>query len=294
MDTFKIRAVLAAAELGSLSRAAEKFSYTPSAFSHMLGAFEDELGVRIFNRSSRGVSLTEEGKRLYPDFLRIAESERNILSTVRETVENQKYKLRIATYSSISRSFLSFLIKEFSEAHPNIELYITVADRVSDFLSEDKADIVFADGNSLDGGEWTALAEDRCYAIAPQGLLGDRTEITREELYAHPYLSMDEAYMEGYFDVERFEKRVHFHSDDDLSVIHMVKQGFGIAILPELVLRGNAAGVSVLSLSPALSRTIGFAYKKHAGYIFPALSEFIRYVKEKAPKILSGSIEGEK
>ena len=294
MDTFKIRAVLAAAELGSLSRAAEKFSYTPSAFSHMLGAFEDELGVRIFNRSSRGVSLTEEGKRLYPDFLRIAESERNILSTVRETVENQKYKLRIATYSSISRSFLSFLIKEFSEAHPNIELYITVADRVSDFLSEDKADIVFADGNSLDGGEWTALAEDRCYAIAPIGLLGDRTEITREELYAHPYLSMDEAYMDGYFDVERFEKRVHFHSDDDLSVIHMVKQGFGIAVLPELMLRGNAAGVSVLSLSPALSRTIGFAYKKHAGYIFPALSEFIRYVKEKAPKILSGSIEGEK
>lgn len=287
MDTFKIRAVLAAAELGSLSRAAEKFSYTPSAFSHMLGAFEDELGVRIFNRSSRGVSLTEEGKRLYPDFLRIAESERNILSTVRETVENQKYKLRIATYSSISRSFLSFLIKEFSEAHPNIELYITVADRVSDFLSEDKADIVFADGNSLDGGEWTALAEDRCYAIAPIGLLGDRTEITREELYAHPYLSMDEAYMDGYFDVERFEKRIHFHSDDDLSVIHMVKQGFGIAVLPELMLRGNAAGVSVLSLSPALSRTIGFAYKKHAGYIFPALSEFIRYVKEKAPLILN-------
>lgn len=287
MDTFKIRAVLAAAELGSLSRAAEKFSYTPSAFSHMLGAFEDELGVRIFNRSSRGVSLTEEGKRLYPDFLRIAESERNILSTVRETVENQKYKLRIATYSSISRSFLSFLIKEFSEAHPNIELYITVADRVSDFLSEDKADIVFADGNSLDGGEWTALAEDRCYAIAPIGLLGDRTEITREELYAYPHLCMDEAYMEEYFDADRFKRRIHFHSDDDLSVFHMVKQGFGIAVLPELMLRGNANGVSILSLSPALSRTIGFAYKKHAGYIFPALAQFIRYVKEKAPQILN-------
>ena len=51
MDTFKIRAVLAAAETGSLSRAAEQFSYTPSAFSHMLSAFEDELGVRIFHRS---------------------------------------------------------------------------------------------------------------------------------------------------------------------------------------------------------------------------------------------------
>ena len=54
MDTFKIRAVLAAAELGSLSRAAEKFSYTPSAFSHMLGAFEDELPAVLHYRRWQG------------------------------------------------------------------------------------------------------------------------------------------------------------------------------------------------------------------------------------------------
>ena len=287
MDTFKIRAVLAAAELGSLSRAAEKFSYTPSAFSHMLTAFEDEIGVRIFERSSRGVTLTEEGKRLYPDLLQIAQSERHMLRTVREMVENQKYTLRIGTYSSISRSFLSRLIKEFSEEYPNIALYITVADSLAGFLEEDRADIVFADGQALEGGEWTPLAEDRCLAIAPPSLLGDRTEISREELYRYPHIYMDEEYLSKYFEEDRFEKVIHFHSDDDLSVIHMVKQGFGVAVLPELVLRGNTEGVSVLSLSPALSRTIGFAYKKHAGYIFPALAQFIRYVKEKTPRLLN-------
>jgi DNA-binding transcriptional LysR family regulator len=75
---------------------------------------------------------------------------------------------------------------------------------------------------------------------------------------------------------------VHFHSDDDLSVIHMVKQGFGIAVLPELVLRGNAEGVSVLSLSPPLTRTVGFAYNKHSDSIFPALAQFVKFVKENA------------
>lgn len=280
MDTFKIKAVLAAIEEGSLSRAAEKFSYTPSAFSHMLSAFEDELSVRIFHRSSRGVTLTEAGKRLYPDFLRIAESERRMLRTLRETVEGQKYTLRIGTYSSISRCFLSPLIKRFCELHPNIALYITVADDLSGFLEKDLADIVFADGRILEKGEWIPLMEDRCLAVAPISLLGGRSVITREALYAYPHILTDEEYMNGYFDSTRFSKIVHFRSDDDLSVIHMVKQGFGVAVLPELVLRGNTEGVAVLSLDPPLSRTVGFAYNKQSDAIFPALATFIRFIKE--------------
>ena len=51
MDTLKIKIVLAAVKHGSLSRAAEEFSYTPSAFSHTLKSFEESLGVSIFKRS---------------------------------------------------------------------------------------------------------------------------------------------------------------------------------------------------------------------------------------------------
>ena len=280
MDTLKIKAVITAVEKGSLSRAAEQFSYTPSAFSHMLASFEDELGVRLFRRSSRGVTLTEEGQRLYPDLLRIARAERLLLRNVRQTLEDQKFSLRIATYSSISRSFLSGLIKRFSEAHPNIELYITVADNLTGWLQRDLADIVFADGRILDGDEWTPLMEDRCFAIAPPELFAGRTSVERDELYELPFIFMDEEYVDGYFDKEKFKKAVNCHSDDDLSVIHMVKQGFGITVLPELVLRGNTEGLSVLSLSPPLKRTIGYAYNKHSDSIFPALAQFIRFVKE--------------
>ncbi len=283
MDTFKIRAVLAAAELGSLSRAAEKFSYTPSAFSHILTSFEDELGIRIFERSSRGVCLTEEGRRIYPELSAIAQSEGRMLRLVREAVNAKQYTLRIGTYSSISRSFLSRLIKQFSEQHPNIELYITVADDLTGWLENDRADVVFVDGRILESGEWIPLFEDRCVAIAPTELLAGRTEITREELYEYPFIFMDEEYTQGYFEKTRFARPLHFHSDDDLSVIHMVKQGFGITVLPALVVAGNAEGVSVLELSPPLCRTIGFAYKKRAGAIFPALAQFIRFAKEQAP-----------
>ena len=70
MDTFKIKAILTAVEKKSLSKAAEEYSYTPSAFSHMLTAFEEDLGVKVFSRNSTGVALTEEGEKLVAKFLR--------------------------------------------------------------------------------------------------------------------------------------------------------------------------------------------------------------------------------
>ena len=71
MDTAKVKMLFAAIECGSLSRAAQDFSYTPSAFSHMLASFEQSLGVRILERSAKGVTLTPEGEMLLPKFKRL-------------------------------------------------------------------------------------------------------------------------------------------------------------------------------------------------------------------------------
>ena len=61
METSKIKGLLLAAKYQSLSRAAEEFSYTPSALSHIADALEEELGVKLLSRTHAGVSLTEEG-----------------------------------------------------------------------------------------------------------------------------------------------------------------------------------------------------------------------------------------
>ena len=64
MDTTRIKAILLAAKYKNLSRAAEEFSYTPSALSHMADALEAELGVKLLLRTRAGVSLTEAGEQL--------------------------------------------------------------------------------------------------------------------------------------------------------------------------------------------------------------------------------------
>ena len=65
MDTLKIKAFLLVVKHKNFSLAAKELSYTPSALSHIADSLENELGVKLFNRTRKGVEITEDGKMLY-------------------------------------------------------------------------------------------------------------------------------------------------------------------------------------------------------------------------------------
>ena len=278
METFKIRAILTAAHHKSLSRAAEEFSYTPSAFSHMTAAFEKELGIKLFHRRSNGVELTEAGQILYPKLSAMLQCEADLMRTISELTDGKGPELRIATYSSISRNFLSGILKRFKEEHPEIRLSVTVADNLIGWLDEDRADIIFADIPAFGEHEWSPIMEDEYLAVAPPDMLGDRQTISREELYEYPQIFTDDKPLREYFDVSRFKELTYFWSEDDLSCVNMVREGLGITIQPALALKGNTEGTALLRLEPCLKRTLGFAYRKSRKKT-PALFSFIRFIK---------------
>ena len=277
MDTMKIKAVLTAAKHGSLSRAAAEFSYTPSALSHLLASFEGELGVRIFERSSKGVTLSEHGKMLLPKFEAILVAEKEISDTVMALNAENGSEVRIAAYSSISRNFLSRFLGSFKKEHPEIKLSVHVADDLAGWLEKGRADVIFADSIVLSDKELIPIATDRYWAVAPEGLLAEKESVTREELYELPHIFTDDEYLQTVFEKSRFRELIYFKSDDDHAVVQMVRAGMGVAVMPELVLQGNMRGVSLLELTPAVTRTLGFAVKK--GNTSPAVTKFVKYVK---------------
>ena len=277
MDTMKIRAVLAAAKYGSLSRAAQEFSYTPSALSHLLASFEEELGVRLFERSAKGVTLSAQGRDLLPKFEAMLQAEQSISDTVMALIAKNGSEVRIATYSSISRNFLSRFLADFKKEHPEIALSVHVADDLTGWLENGRADVIFADNNVIPEKELVPIATDRYWAVAPEGLLGEKESITREELYDLPHIYTDDEYLQTVFEKGRFRELIYFKSDDDHAVIQMVRSGMGVAVMPELVLQGNMRGVSLLELTPAVTRTLGFAVKK--GNSSLAVAKLVKCVK---------------
>ncbi len=282
MDTMKIKAVLAAVKHGSLSKAAQDFSYTPSALSHLLATFEQELGVRLFERSAKGVMLSAQGEQLLPGFEAMLSAEKEITDTVRALISESGDEVRIATYSSISRNFLSRFLADFKKEHPEIRLSVHVADDLTGWLEKGRADVIFADNIVLPDKALIPIATDRYWAVAPEGLLGDRESITRDELYDLPHIFTDDEYLQTVFEKDKFRELIYFKSEDDQAVIQMVRAGMGVAVMPELVLQGNTRGVAIVELEPAVTRTLGFAVKKGPRPL--AVTKFVKYVKSALAK----------
>lgn len=259
MDTFKIKAILKAAEYKSLSKAAEEFSYTPSAFSHMLSAFEKELNVKIFERNSKGVTLTSEGKMLIDNFKEMLISEEKLWDKIVTLKGFKDNNLTIASYSSISRVLLSDIIKRLKKERPEINVSIVVCDDLMELFRNGKADIVFADSRNFTNYEWYPVFKDKYFVIAPKGMITKKS-ISVNSLYEYPYVFTDDFFLSDYLDTSRFKELTVFKSYDDLSIIKAVKDGLGLTILPELVISGNTSEVDVIPLDENITRTLAITY----------------------------------
>ena len=126
---------LAIARHRSLRKAADEIGVTPSALSHGLRTLEDQLGVRLFNRTTRSVGLTEAGERLHG---RLAPAFRDIddaledLNTFRDTPTGM---LRINAGSSSTEYILLPMVTRFLAAYPGINVEIVVENAFIDIVA---------------------------------------------------------------------------------------------------------------------------------------------------------------
>lgn len=285
MELNKIKAVLTALKLKSFSKAAEELGYTNSALLHMADSIEDELGILLFRRSFAGVEWTEEGKKIKPILESLLDKERILRQKVSELKGAKEHYLRIGAYSSISYHIIPKILKNFKKLYPEIRVSVIVGNNLANWLQTDIADILFNDCKPNEQSEFVPILEDPYVAVFPSELCGNKKSIKREELYQYTLISVEEGKMDEYFDKSKFKEQLNFKSVDDFSVLSMVKEGLGIAILPSLVAKRRMQGVQVLKLEPKISRVLGFAYKKskEKSYSTEKFLEFLgeQYLKDK-------------
>lgn len=260
MDTKKVKALLLAIEENSMARAAARLSYTPSALSHMADSLEAELGVKILTRGPSGIGLTKDGERLYPLLRAVIDSQTELLNEAKKLAELNKYELRIGSYASISKSILPEIIKSFRDAYPEIKVSLTVGDNVMNLLHDGEIDIAFASEAALKGTDATFIATDPYVAIVPKDAFVGRSTVKREELYAHPYIYTNQFVLQNYFDFSKFPELINIYSEDDTSIISLVREGIAITVLPSTTVKGEKKGIRTLKLDPPTSRRIGFAH----------------------------------
>ncbi|MDK1373339.1 MULTISPECIES: LysR family transcriptional regulator [unclassified Sinorhizobium] len=139
MDRNLLPAISAFAEVvreGSFSRAAIRLGISPSALSQSIRALEDKLSVRLLNRSTRSLSVTEEGRNLLrnvePALAVIADA----VTKLAAPQDQPAGEVRIDSSHFAAHQFLAPHVGEFSRRYPQIRLEMVLSDTFSDIISE--------------------------------------------------------------------------------------------------------------------------------------------------------------
>lgn len=141
-----LRAFDAAARQGSFRAAAEALAVTPTTISHHIRGLEDQLGVKLFERAGREVTLTEDGRRLAEA---TAQAFGILDDAVRAMRRSSRKVVRLAAGPIVTARWLMPRISDFWQSHPEIELEV-VPTYQPGLLDRENVDIVI---------RWERLAE---------------------------------------------------------------------------------------------------------------------------------------
>lgn len=178
--------------VGSFSAAARELAVTPSAVSKQIARLERRLGVRLFHRSSRRLSLTAPGREFHTRAVAILAAIRDAEDTVSELERAVSGTLRVSGTVAFCRTQILPLLPAFLERHPDLRLEFELSDRRLDLPAEE-IDLAIRVGEQLDNPDVVSrrLADFRRIICAAPGYLERHgTPRTPAELRDHNCLTL--------------------------------------------------------------------------------------------------------
>ncbi|BAK48015.1 MAG: LysR family transcriptional regulator [Lachnospiraceae bacterium] len=249
---------------GSFQKAAEMLNLTPSAVSHAVASMEKSLGFSLFVRSKNGISLTNYGAQLMPYINAVLNSEESLQQAVSALNGLQHGTVKVGCFSSVCTNWMADIIHRFQREHPAIAIEVyqgTYAD-VSYWIKNGVVDFGFLSVSSAGDLPIEPLCEDPLLCITSVHYQKEQPSehMSIEEMKNQVFVSQMEttdADIVNYMKVNGLNVQSSYHVVDDLSTIAMVSEGFGICIMPEMVMKDISYPVRMYPLEPEASRIIG-------------------------------------
>ncbi|MDB5805498.1 MAG: transcriptional regulator, LysR family [Betaproteobacteria bacterium] len=191
-DLQKWRVFLAIAELGSLTRAALFLDSNQSLLSRQLNAMERECGARLFNRTGRGVDLSETGRRIFPQVKALLEGAEQLQAELRGEAHEPVGQVRIATLPSIGHHLVGQLFTRVRARFPSVHLKILEGSsgQVEEWLTDARVDIaiLYRYGPALPEEEQSLATVDSYLIGAPGDVLTAGEEVPFAALDGLPFI----------------------------------------------------------------------------------------------------------
>lgn len=257
MEIHQLRMFVAVANSGGFAPAAASLNVAPSSVTRAIANLEKALGVRLFNRTTRSVVLTEEGEQFLGRILPALEeldAAADQLINVEETVSGL---IRVAASVSFGQLVLAPSLTRFSDLYPSIEIELMLSDAVVDLVSE-RIDIAIRHGALSDSSLIARRLCDVSYrVVATPNYLNASRKISRpEDIEKHSCLTFPYQSFRSTWLFSRGKKSVEVsirpkaRVSNAAALAETVKSGMGIAMLPDWLVDENIASGELTHLLP--------------------------------------------
>ncbi len=279
------------AEMRGFTAAALRLGISQSAVSHAIKSLEGELDAQLVEREQAAVTVTALGQRLLlraREILGLAEAMRQDAAVARGL---HRGLLRIGSFGpTASLKLLPAILQAYRQRYPGVEVQIDEGPdaAVLQWVADRRVDVGFAVLPD-DRFDTVPLVEDQLSALIPrEHVLASRDAVTLAELGAHPFI-MPEAgcsgLIEPLFAAAGLAPQVRYRMSQMVTVLHLVENGDGITVLPELALPHGLAqthpSIVVRPLRPVVRRRVGLILR-NLGRASPAAQAFADIAREVA------------
>lgn len=262
------------AEVGSYSKAAEQLSFSQVALTQHIQQMEALVGVRLFERSTRKVELSEYGKLVLPYARRIVKLKEEAVSAVSKRSPHKHFDLSVGFYPTAARFDFVSTIQQFQELHPEItiERRELLPDMLMEAMNHGEFDFILMeeiDGETSDGYDRLCMDRDTLAAVVPsthplagygEALL---TQLSKEQFFMLPEHSFVCKLAIAACKKRGFLPAITYTSYSITNIIEMIEKNSGVSLLIKTpAQKYEKSGVSIVDLMPAIYSSVNLLFRE--------------------------------
>lgn len=266
MNTQQLESFLAVAENLNFARAAEALNITQSAVSRQIHALEEELGAKLFHRTSRSVALTPSGIFFYEEAKKFMGGLQVAMDKMKSRSESNVQVLRIGFGTPVDCELSAGLLQKYRKQFPEVHPFLRIIPHRSivNLLFQNDIDIMFGFQDDVPSRKGIAYKElskaPICCFFSSEHPYAKKREIRAEELYSEKIILCTAYSISSQAAFMQQQMKNHFSLDsvyfcDNLNaLLTLVKAGYGFGILPEI------------NLDDPKITSVPFASREYASY----------------------------
>ena len=290
----QLTAFVSVADNGSFTRASDQMHLTQSAVSGLIKELESSLGIVLFDRTTRQLSLSVVGHHLLPQARRILNEMQLFENEASSLTSLAQGQVRLAV-SQFAASSMPAVIAQFAKVHPDISVSLLdcSAENVLEHIQNIEVDLGVGTELGFMESEDDISADllyqlPFCVVMPDSHVLAQKSEITWQDLVDIPLITLQGPFIEQVTaeldenianHIQQARYKVNFMS----TALEMTRQGFGITLclpyMPEVIDWVSANGLQMRPLAQPVKMRRFFIYKRSSRALSPASIAFKQFLQ---------------